>query len=277
MIISIASGKGGTGKTTIAVSLALSLGKVQILDCDVEEPNAHIFLKPQLAERISVGIPVPKVDDSKCTYCGKCAEVCEFNAIVVIKDKVLFFPELCHGCGSCSYFCPENAISEIDKEIGIIEKGNSQNIELIHGILNIGEPMAPPLIRRVKGLIHNHNDVIIDASPGTSCPVVESVKETDFCILVTEPTPFGLNDLKLAVEMIRKLRIPFGVVINCSDIGDKEVENYCREENIQILMTIPWDRRIAVAYSKGIPLLEALPEYNKNFLQLYDMIKKELN
>ena len=277
MITSIASGKGGTGKTTIAVGLALSVGDVQFLDCDVEEPNAHIFLKPELAESISVGILVPEVDDSKCTYCGKCAEVCEFNAIVVIKDKVLFFPELCHGCGSCSYFCPESAITEVEREIGVIERGNARNIELIHGILNIGEPMAPPLIRRVKGLINNNSDVIIDASPGTSCPVVESVKGSDFCILVTEPTPFGLNDLRLAVEMVRKLRLPFGVVINCADIGDEEVENYCRDENIQILMTIPWDRRIAADYSNGIPLLEALPEYKKKFLKLYGMIKKEVN
>ena len=164
----------------------------------------------------------------------------------------------------------------MEREIGVIEKGNANNILFIHGILNVGEPMAPPLIRRVKGHINN-SDVIIDASPGTSCPVVESVKESDFCILVTEPTPFGLNDLKLAVEMIRKLQIPFGVVINCADIGDEEVENYCRDENIKILMTIPWDRRIAEAYSRGIPLLEALPEYNENFLQLYDMIKKEVN
>jgi len=277
MIISVASGKGGTGKTTIATSLALSLGKVQFLDCDVEEPNAHIFLKPQINKRISVGIPVPEVDKSKCTYCGKCAEVCEFNAIVVIKKKVLFFPELCHGCGGCAYICPEKAIKEVEREIGVIEKGNSGTIDFIHGILNVGEPMAPPLIRQVKKYILNSKNAVIDASPGTSCPVVEAVKGSDFCLLVTEPTPFGLNDLKLAVGMLSKLTIPCGVVINCSDIGDEEVKRYCESESIPILMTIPWDRRIAEAYSQGIPLIEALPEYQNSFSQLYEKIRGEFS
>jgi MinD superfamily P-loop ATPase len=274
MIISVASGKGGTGKTTVATSFALSLGEVQFLDCDVEEPNAHIFLKPHISARISVGIQVPEVDASKCTYCGKCAEVCEFNAIVVIKEKVLFFPELCHGCGGCSYICPENAIKEVEREIGIIEKGNSGKIDFGHGVLNVGEPMAPPLIKQVKRRITNNTNTIIDASPGTSCPVVETVKDTDFCLLVTEPTPFGLNDLKLAVEMLRKLTIPFGVVVNCADIGDKQVEWYCKSEGISILMTIPWDRKIAEAYSKGEPLIEALPNYQNNFFQLYKTIER---
>jgi len=274
MIVSVASGKGGTGKTTVSTSLALSLGDVQFLDCDVEEPNAHIFLKPDIKERISVGIPVPEVDDSKCTYCGKCAEICEFNAIVVIKKKVLFFPELCHGCGGCSYICPENAIKEVEREIGVIEKGDAGRIHFSHGILNVGEPMAPPLIKQVKRQINNNKDAIIDASPGTSCPVVETVKDSDFCLLVTEPTPFGLNDLKLAVDMLKKLGIPSGVVINCADIGDDEVDKYCESERIPILMTIPWDRRIAEAYSKGIPLIEAMPEFKDRFSQMYGEIER---
>ena len=274
MIISVASGKGGTGKTIISTSLALSLGEVQFLDCDVEEPNGHIFLKPQINERISVGIPVPEVDETKCNFCGKCAQICEFNAIVVIKKKVLFFPELCHGCGGCSYICPENAIKEVEREIGVIEKGRSGNMDFSHGILNVGEPMAPPLIKQVKGLITNNKDVIIDASPGTSCPVVETVKGSDFCLLVTEPTPFGLNDLKLAVEMLKKLAIPCGVVINCADIGDDEVNKYCESEKIPILMTIPWDRKIAEAYSRGTPLIETLPEFRNKFSKLHKEIER---
>jgi MinD superfamily P-loop ATPase len=269
MIISISSGKGGTGKTVIATSMAISLRDVQYMDCDVEEPNGHLFLKPKIDERISVGIPTPKVDLSRCTYCGECARVCEFNAIVVIGKKVLVFPELCHGCGGCSYICNENAIEEIEREIGVIERGRAGDIEFVHGLLNVGEPMAPPLIRKEKSLIDIKKTVLIDTSPGTSCPVVESVRGSDFCILVTEPTPFGLNDLKLAVEMVRKLSIPLGVLINCSDIGDQKVLHYCEMEKIPVLMEIPFNRRIAEAYSRGIPMIEEIPEYRVKFQGLY--------
>jgi len=198
MIISVASGKGGTGKTLVATSLALSLidnYKVQLLDCDVEEPNANILLRLDMKLSQPVYIPIPKVDETKCTYCGKCAEVCAYNAIAVLKEKVLVFPELCHGCGACSYLCAESAITEEGRQVGIVERGNSGNLELVQGKLAIGEAMAPPVIREVKKYLDPANMVIIDVSPGTSCPVVEAVEGSDFCLLVTEPTPFGLNDL----------------------------------------------------------------------------------
>ena len=273
MIISIASGKGGTGKTTVATNLALSIGDCQFLDCDVEEPNAHIFLKPQIMESRSVGIPVPQVDLEKCTYCGKCAEVCQFSALAVIKKNVLTFPELCHGCGACSLLCPEDAITEVDRKIGVLEIGQSDGIRFIHGILEISEAMSPPLIRSVKDAANSDGITIIDVPPGTSCPVIEAVRGSDFCLLVTEPTPFGLNDLILAVEMLRILEIPFGVAINRSDVGDNEVDNYCHREDIPILTKIPMDRDLAVAYSKGVPLVVAKPEWRDKFVKLSELIE----
>ena len=289
MIISVASGKGGTGKTTIAVNLALALAKdrekkVQFLDGDVEEPNAHLFLKPVITNSESVEIPVPKIDDRKCSYCGKCAEVCVFNAIAVTKHKVLVFPGLCHGCGACTLFCPENAISEEGKEIGILEEGKAESINFVHGRLNIGEPMAPPIIREIKKRINkdvikggdnditNHYLTLIDAPPGTSCPVIESIKDSDYTILVTEPTPFGLHDLILAVEVLQKLKIPHGVVLNKCDIGDHKVEKYCKKNNIPLLLFIPLDKDIAVAYSKGIPIVKINPSYEQKFIQLFQRI-----
>ncbi len=274
MIISVASGKGGTGKTIVATSLALSISNVQILDCDVEEPNSHIFIKPEITNKDKICIPVPQVDESKCNFCGKCQEVCFYNAIAVLKNKILVFPELCHGCGSCGYFCPQDAIKEVNKEIGIVETGKNNDIQFVHGKLNIGEAMAPPLIRAVKRHINSTKVSIIDAPPGTSCPVIESIKSSDFCILVTEPTPFGLNDLTLAVEVMRKLSIPFGVVINRSDLGDDKTDLYCQNEDIPILMRIPFERKIAEAYSNGKTIVEALPEYHERFQQLFEKIKK---
>ena len=276
MIISVASGKGGTGKTTVAVNLALSLENLhslQFLDCDVEEPNAHFFLKPHILQSKPVFLPIPEIVEEKCTYCGKCAEVCVYNAIAVLKEDVLVFPELCHGCGGCSLLCPEQAINEKGQRIGIIEIGTANNIHFIQGKLDIGQAMSPPLIRAVKKHIDSKDIVIIDVPPGTSCPVVEAVKGSDFCLLVTEPTPFGLNDLRLAVETLKKLNIPFGVIINRADAGDKKVHNYCEKENIPILMTIPMDRNIAVAYSKGKTVIETQPAYRQKFFELFKKVK----
>jgi len=280
MIISVASGKGGTGKTLVATSLALSLkdrDKVQLLDCDVEEPNAHVFLKPVITSSESVYIQVPKVDEDKCTYCGKCAQVCAYHAIAVLGEHVLTFPQLCHGCGACSYLCPENAITEEGREGGVVEWGYSDGIEFAHGKLNVGEAMAPPVIRKVKEQASNNGVVIVDAPPGTSCPVVESIRGSDFCILVTEPTPFGLNDLILAVKTVRELNIPFGVIINRVGVGYGDVEKYCLEENIPIMLTIPLDTEIARLYSKGIALVEGIPQWKSSFIEVLDGIREILD
>ena len=276
MKIAVASGKGGTGKTTVSVSLALSLDNVQFLDCDVEEPNASIFLKPEINEKFLVEIPVPEVNEEKCDYCRKCAQLCAFNALVVLAEKVLFFPEMCHGCGGCSYICPQQAITEKNREIGVVERGRAGDIDFIQGILNIGEPMAPPIIKKERSLIDPSKTVILDAPPGTSCPVIETIRATDFCILVTEPTPFGLNDLKLAVETVREINVPFGVVINQHGIGDDAVEHYCNREAVPILMRIAWDRRIAEGYSKGIPMVTVLPELKNDFRNIFSSIQTTL-
>jgi MinD superfamily P-loop ATPase len=275
LILSIASGKGGTGKTLVATSLALSLEeKVQVLDCDVEEPNDHVLLKPVITHRESVCIPVPNVDQEKCINCGICSDVCAYNAIAALPKMVLVFPELCHGCGACSYLCPEEAISEVDREVGIIETGHTNGMQFVHGMLNVGEAMPVPVIRQVKARIDPDSTVLIDVSPGTSCPVVESIKDSNFCLLVTEPTPFGLNDLVLAVEVARKLDIPCGVVLNRANVGDGEVQQYCNNEGIPVLLTIPLDMNIAGYYSRGIPLVEGIPEWRERFIELFDRIKE---
>jgi MinD superfamily P-loop ATPase len=272
MIIAVASGKGGTGKTTVAVSLALSLDNVQFADCDVEEPNAAIFLRPVIDEKIPVTMPVPQVDEAQCSGCGKCAELCAYNALVVLEKKVLVFPHMCHGCGGCMRICPEQAITERPREVGIIEKGVSASMSFMQGILNVGDPMATPIIKQLRGQIDQSKIVILDSPPGTSCPVIETVRESDFCILVTEPTPFGLHDLQLAIATVRELHVPFGVIINCAGIGDDAVETYCREEGVPLLMKIPWDRRIAEGYSRGEPVVVVTPELKKQFQDLYATI-----
>ena len=277
MIISVASGKGGTGKTLIATSLACSLkdtAKVQLLDCDVEEPNAHLLLKPEITRCEQVLLPVPVVDKEKCFCCGKCADVCAYKAIAVLGNHVLTFPELCHGCGACTYLCPEKAISEKLKAVGTVEAGQAKGIEFVHGKLAIGEAIATPVIREVKRKTNTEGTVIIDVAPGTSCPVVESIKNSDFCLLTTEPTPFGFNDLKLAVETVEMLNVPCGVIINRSGNGDNFLEKYCRDKNIAILLRIPLEEKIAQLYSRGITLVEGMPEWKDRFITVFHKIEE---
>jgi MinD superfamily P-loop ATPase len=275
MIISVASGKGGTGKTTVATSLAAVFGcRAQLLDCDVEEPNCHILMKPVFEASESIPVPVPIVDLDKCTLCGKCGEVCRFSAIVVIGNQVLTFPEMCHGCGGCSLLCPEQAIHEGSRELGVLETGFAGPVEFVRGVLRIGEAMSPPLIRAVKSKINPNKTAILDAPPGASCPVINTVSGSDFIIMVTEPTPFGLHDLRIAVEAISHLAIPFGVILNRSDVGDNEVQKFCAQRAIPLLAEIPYNRLIAEGYAKGDLLVTSAPEYIRLFLQVFERIRE---
>ncbi|HUT77905.1 MAG TPA: P-loop NTPase [Polyangia bacterium] len=271
--IAVASGKGGTGKTTIATNLAVVLAEAGVraayVDCDVEEPNGHIFLAPAIRESRRVSIPVPAVDESKCTYCGACGTACRYSAILMLPKTILTFPKLCHGCGGCTLACPTGAIREVPREIGAVEEGDSGEVVFLQGRLDVGEAMAPPVIRAVLGAATKDRVLVLDAPPGTSCPVIESVKTADVVLLVTEPTPFGLNDLKLAVEMVRELGVPFGVAVNRVGTGDGAVFEYCAAERIPVLIEIPNDREIARAYSRGELATRALPWLKPQFAELY--------
>lgn len=278
MRISVASGKGGTGKTTVSVNLARTVGSpVQLLDCDVEEPNAHLFLRCAETASDIVAIPIPEVDESLCNGCGECGRFCRYHAIVSFGSTPLVFPELCHGCGGCSLVCPRGAIREAGRRIGVIETRAADGITLIQGRLDVGVAMAPPLIRAVKARLDSETMAILDAPPGTSCPVITTLRGSDFVVLVTEPTPFGLHDLRLAVAMVRELAIPFGVVVNRMGVGDDRVHRFCREQGIPILLEIPDDRRIAEAYSRGELLVDALPEYGSHFATLLWNIREFRN
>ncbi len=276
MMLSVASGKGGTGKTTVAVSLAVCAEPpVRLLDCDVEEPNAHIFIRPIVSHSESVNISVPQVDESLCTSCGRCADLCKFNAIVLLKKKPLIFPELCHSCGGCSRVCPSEAITEREEPIGDIVIGKRGRVEFVEGKLLVGKSMSPPVIRAVKRYAKPDIFTIVDCPPGTSCSVITAVRGSDYVLLVTEPTPFGLNDLMLAVETMRELSLPFGVVINRCDAGDDRVEAYCREEGLRILARIPEDRHIAELYSRG-EIICAVSNMRKLFAALYDDVLRSM-
>jgi len=281
MIVAIASGKGGTGKTTIATNLALVAPAAQYLDCDVEEPNGHLFLKPEIEKQTEVSLPIPQIDAELCSLCGTCATACEFNALAVIGDKVMVFNDLCHGCGTCMFVCPEAAISETGKVIGKLEYGTARSVRgkdftFTHGITRIGNPLTPPIIKQAKKLIEEDHFVIMDAPPGTSCPMVQTLIGSDFCLFVTEPTPFGLNDLELAVGVARQLEIPCGIVVNRSDSGDDEIRKYCQQENIPILLEIPFDRDLAFAYSKGEAAVHQSAKLRESFQQLYLKIVAEV-
>lgn len=277
MIVSIASGKGGTGKTTLAINLLhVATGAAVYADCDVEEPNGGLFLRPRIAGEYPCEVPAPVVDFSRCTFCGRCREACRFNAIAVLPKSVMIFQELCHGCGACSLACPEQAIHEEKRTIGVVSHGAVGTAGFVEGRLNVGEAMSPPVIHQVRKHVGDEGLVLVDAPPGTSCPVIAAVNRTDFCLLVTEPTPFGLHDLKLAVEMVRALGLPHAVAINRVGLGDRRVHDYCAAEGIEILAEIPNDRRIAEAYAAGDMLVEALPEYRPLFVDLLKAIRERV-
>ncbi|MFH1908752.1 MAG: ATP-binding protein [Chloroflexota bacterium] len=285
MKITIASGKGGTGKTTVATSLALSLAAELtppplFLDCDVEAPNAHLFLQPAFEQRQEVSLLIPSVDEAKCTHCGRCAEVCQYHAIAVLGKKTLIFPQLCHGCGSCTALCPEAAIREIPDRMGVIERGPATaGISFARGVLDVGEPMAVPVIRQLKKwAVPQPGQVVVrDAPPGTSCPVVEAMRGADYVVLVTEPTPFGLHDLRLAVQVARELNIPVGVIINRDGSGDAGVGEFCAAVGLPVLLRIPFERAIAEGIAQGKNLVEIHPEYTAHFGQIFNQITTALS
>ena len=278
MILAVASGKGGTGKTTVSVNIARAIDiPVQLLDCDVEDPNTNLFLEIERTYEETVSIMIPEVDDSLCNGCGECGRFCEYNAIVSFGSTAIVFDDMCHGCGGCKKVCPTGAIREIEKRIGIIETSQAGRIRLIQGRLDVGMAMSPPVIRRAKAHLRDDMPAILDAPPGTSCPVVTTVLGADYVILVTEPTPFGLSDLKLSVSMIKELGVPFGVVINRIGIGDTRTHDFCRDSNIPILLEIPDDQRIAEVYSRGKLIVEQIPEYRALFISLYRRLENQNN
>lgn len=281
MKIAFASGKGGTGKTTLATNMAAVIAEtspnISYVDADVEEPNGHIFLSPAVRDVIDVKVPVPLIDDSRCTRCGECTEVCQYNAMALLGEKVMVFDSLCHSCGACVELCPEKAISERQRSIGSITCGRAGNMEFTSGCLSIGEALSPPLIRTVKNMTNAERTVIIDAPPGTSCPVVEAVKGCDYVVLVTEPTPFGLNDLELAYSMVKSMHIKNGVVINRSDLGDLSFKDTIAQKGMNVLMEIPFNRKTAETYSDGVLSSRVDSKYSELMKTLYGKIRKEVN
>lgn len=279
MRLAIASGKGGTGKTTVATNLAWLAAQngrtVAYLDCDVEEPNGHIFLRPQIEEDRRIEKLVPEVDAARCTHCGRCAEVCRYGAIASLPEQTMIFADLCHSCGGCVLACPTKAIRERPRTIGQLRIGHSGEVRFLEGLLNVGEAMSPPAIRAVKSAAPPADLTILDAPPGTSCPVVETVRGCDYVVLVTEPTPFGLHDLTLAVEMVRAMKVRFAVVINRADAGDDRVRAYCEQNRIPVLAEIPDDRAVAAAYSRGHIICQAVPAMRSCIAALLDRITRE--
>lgn len=273
MKIAIASGKGGTGKTTIAVNFALALEDVQLFDCDVEEPNCNLFLGFDLEPVEEVTCLVPEINPDWCTLCKNCASFCKYNALAALPNKILSFPSLCHGCGGCRYVCPAEAIEEKPRPIGMIEKTSSKNsLTFFRGILDIGEVMATPVIRALQRHIDESRPVILDSPPGTACPALAVMGCADYCVLVTESTPFGFHDFLLALEATRALKVPAGVVLNRDGIGDSRVEDFCRAEGIPILLRIPDERMIARLYSEGIPFIKEMPEWKEKFKNILKTI-----
>lgn len=271
MNITVLSGKGGTGKTTVSTNLAIALSS-NYIDCDVEEPNGFLFLKPEISFSEEVTVDYPKINKEKCIACGKCVETCQFNALVKVEDHIMTFPKLCHSCGACELSCDYGAINYEKRVIGKIERGESENIKCQRGILEIGEPMSVPVINKLlKNLDEGTN--LIDCPPGTSCNVVNTLRYADVALLVTEPTKFGLHDLKRAVELVRSFKLPFGVIINKDDERQNQIRQYCKTEDIPIIGSIPYSKDIASCYSKGHILYKQV-EYKAIFDEIANKVKE---
>lgn len=278
MKIAVLSGKGGTGKTTISVNLAVQNPECILIDTDVEEPNSHIFLKADIDEATPVMVEYPEVDADKCTLCGKCGDFCNFNAIIPAKNQVLVFKESCHSCGGCAVVCPEGAIKYNKRETGKIYSGKSKynDLQMKYGELNVGELSGVAIIKNEKKMIENEEYVIIDSPPGTSCATSNTLDNVDFAVLVSEPTPFGVSDMKMVVEMLRDMEIPFVVVVNKAGLGDNEIYEYCKSESIDILEEIPYDKDIAKLYADGEIFSLHMEEYAKKFSRLFENIKNRI-
>jgi MinD superfamily P-loop ATPase len=268
----VASGKGGTGKTTVAVNFALSSGDAQLLDCDVEEPDDHLFLgiEGELVEEVA--LPVARVDETRCSLCGECARVCQFNAIALLGTRVMVFDQLCHGCGACAVACPDDAVFEEDRRVGDLRRGKRDGVELMWGTLDVGEPMATPIIRRLKEVAGNSRLQIVDAPPGTACPVVETIRGADYCVLVTEPTSFGRYDLSLAVDLIRELRVPCGVIVNRDRDDGGALNSYLHDQGLEVLLRIPDSLEIARLYARGIAFTEIWSGWRQRFRQVLEAV-----
>lgn len=271
MNIVILSGKGGTGKTTISTNLALLLG-ANYIDCDVEEPNGFIFLQPDKIEAQDVEVDRPIIDRERCSLCGKCVHTCQFNALAKGRERIILFKELCHSCGACGLVCSEEAIDFKKRTIGVTEEGWKDRMLLRRGILNIGEPIAVPVLNQLLEDLPQEGVNLLDAPPGTSCNVVAILRHGDYAILVTEPTAFGLHDLKMAVQLARRIDIPFGLIINKYDQANDYLDAYIREENINLLGVIPYSRQIAESYSRGETLLD-LPEGKAAFASIKEKME----
>ncbi|HOD54520.1 MAG TPA: ATP-binding protein [Candidatus Cloacimonadota bacterium] len=276
MRIAVLSGKGGTGKTLVSVNLARLAGNSHYIDCDIEEPNGHLFFKPALTQKEEIKVKMPVVDHTKCNGCRKCIDKCRFNAMAYIYNKVLIFEEVCHSCGACSLLCPEKAISESDKVIGEIQHGTSDMVKVSSGFLNIGESSGIPVIRQLLKQKTGTNDVIIDCPPGSACSVMESIQDADFCLLVAEPSIFGAHNLNMVYELVKLFNKKHAVVLNKTMEGENPSEEFCQTHLIPILSRIPYSQEIAKQNSDAEIIIDTNPQYRELFAQLLENIKKEL-